>query len=279
MYREFAKDEIRIEELEIFAHHGVYPSETRDGQTFIVNATLYTDTSKAGRTDQLELSTDYGDVCQFIADWMQKNTYKLLETVAEKLAKAILLKYNLISEIDLEIRKPDAPIDLTFGCVSVKIRRGWHRAYVAFGSNMGDREQYIRGAIEALKAHPQISVKKISDVMETKPYGVVEQDDFLNGALEIETLLNPEELLDALHDIEDAADRRRTLRWGPRTLDLDILFYDRLVYESECLVIPHPDMVNRDFVLKPMNMIAPNLRHPVLGKTVAQLLQELKERN
>lgn len=278
MYRETAMDEIRIEGLEVFAHHGVYPEETKSGQTFVVNAILYTDTGKAGRTDQLELSTDYGDVCQFIADWMQKNTYKLLETVAEKLAKAILLKYNLISEVDLEIRKPDAPIDLPFGCVSVKIRRGWHRAYVAFGSNMGNREEYIREALEALKANPQINVNKISDVIETKPYGVVEQDDFLNGVLEIETLLSPEELLDVLHEIENTADRKRTLRWGPRTLDLDILFFDKLVYESERLVIPHVDIENRDFVLKPMCMIAPNLRHPILRKTIAQLLRELEER-
>lgn len=278
MYREFAKDEIRIEGLEVFAHHGVYPSETKNGQTFIVNATLYTDISKAGLTDQLELSTDYGDVCQFITDWMQKNTCKLLEAVAEKLAKAVLLKYNLISEVDLEIRKPDAPIDLPFGCVSVKIRRGWHRAYVAFGSNMGNREEYIREALEALKANPQINVNKISDVIETKPYGVVEQDDFLNGVLEIETLLSPEELLDVLHEIENTADRKRTLRWGPRTLDLDILFFDKLVYESERLVIPHVDIENRDFVLKPMCMIAPNLRHPILRKTIAQLLRELEER-
>ncbi len=278
MYRELAKDEIRIEGLEVFAHHGVYPSETKNGQTFIVNATLYTDISKAGLTDQLELSTDYGDVCQFITDWMQKNTCKLLEAVAEKLAKAVLLKYNLISEVDLEIRKPDAPIDLPFGCVSVKIRRGWHRAYVAFGSNMGNREEYIREALEALKANPQINVNKISDVIETKPYGVVEQDDFLNGVLEIETLLSPEELLDVLHEIENTADRKRTLRWGPRTLDLDILFFDKLVYESERLVIPHVDIENRDFVLKPMCMIAPNLRHPILRKTIAQLLRELEER-
>ena len=277
MYRELARDEIRIEGLKVFAYHGVYPEETKNGQNFVVNAILYTDTSRPGLTDQLEMSTDYGDVCRFIAKWMQENTYKLLEAVAEKLSKAILLNYNLISTVDLEIRKPDAPIELPFDCVSVKIQRGWHSAYVAFGSNMGDRERYIQGAIEALKAHPQIRVRKISDVMETQPYGVVEQADFLNGALEVETLLNPEELLDALHDIEDAADRKRTMRWGPRTLDLDILFYDKLVYESDVLVIPHPDMKNRDFVLKPLNMIAPNFRHPVLGKTVSQMLRELEK--
>lgn len=278
MYQELARDEIRIENLEVFAHHGVYPEETKNGQTFLVNATLYTDIRKAGLTDELEDSTNYGDVCYFITKWMQDNTYRLLEAVAERLSKAILLQYPFIAAVDLEIRKPEAPIELPFGCVSVKVQRSWHRAYVALGSNMGDRERYIHEAMDALQEHPQICVRKSSDIIETKAYGMVEQDDFLNGALELETLLSPEELLDALHDIENAADRKRTIHWGPRTLDLDILFYDKLVYESDTLIIPHPDIVNRDFVLKPLNMLAPNYRHPILGKTVAQLLQELEER-
>ena len=275
MYNELGSDEIRIEGLEVYAYHGVYPEEREKGQTFYVNATLYTDTHKAGLEDKLELSTNYGDVCLFINQWMKENTYQLLETVAEKLSKAILLKYNVISSVDLEIRKPEAPIELPFGCVSVKVHRGWHKVYLALGSNMGDKEDYINGAIHALKEHPQIKVNKISDMIVTKPYGGVKQDDFLNGALEAETLLSPEELLEACHDIEDAANRRRTIHWGPRTLDIDILFYDKLIFESDTLVIPHPDLENRDFVLKPMNMLAPNFRHPVLKKTMAQLLQEL----
>ena len=275
MYNELGSDEIRIEGLEVYAYHGVYPEEREKGQTFYVNATLYTDTHKAGLEDKLELSTNYGDVCLFINQWMKENTYQLRETVAEKLSKAILLKYNLISSVDLEIRKPEAPIELPFGCVSVKVHRGWHKVYLALGSNMGDKEDYINGAIHALKEHPQIKVNKISDMIVTKPYGGVKQDDFLNGALEAETLLSPEELLEACHDIEDAANRRRTIHWGPRTLDIDILFYDKLIFESDTLVIPHPDLENRDFVLKPMNMLAPNFRHPVLKKTMAQLLQEL----
>ena len=275
MYNELGSDEIRIEGLEVYAYHGVYPEEREKGQTFYVNATLYTDTHKAGLEDKLELSTNYGDVCLFINQWMKGNPYQLLETVAEKLSKAILLKYNLISSVDLEIRKPEAPIELPFGCVSVKVHRGWHKVYLALGSNMGDKEDYINGAIHALKEHPQIKVNKISDMIVTKPYGGVKQDDFLNGALEAETLLSPEELLEACHDIEDAANRRRTIHWGPRTLDIDILFYDKLIFESDTLVIPHPDLENRDFVLKPMNMLAPNFRHPVLKKTMAQLLQEL----
>ena len=97
MYNELGSDEIRIEGLEVYAYHGVYPEEREKGQTFYVNATLYTDTHKAGLEDKLELSTNYGDVCLFINQWMKENTYQLLETVAEKLTKAILLKYNLIS--------------------------------------------------------------------------------------------------------------------------------------------------------------------------------------
>ena len=113
----------------------------------------------------------------------------------------------------------------------------------------------------------------------TKPYGVVRQEDFLNGAVEVETLLAPEELLNVANEIENAAGRVRGVHWGPRTLDIDILFYDKLVYESEYLVIPHSDIQNRDFVLEPLSMLAPNYRHPILGKTVMQLLQNLnKER-
>lgn len=275
MYLENAKDEIRIELLEVYAYHGVFPEEKREGQTFLVNAVLYTDIRKAGGSDRLEQSTDYGDVCGFITEWMEKNTCDLIETVAERLTQAVLLRYDLISGIDLEIRKPEAPIKQPFGCVSVKVHREWHRVFLSVGSNMGDRKQYIQEAVKELKEHPLISVRRVSDLIVTEPYGGVEQEDFLNGAIELETLLTPRELLEALHEIEAAAGRVRELRWGPRTLDLDIIFYDRLVYEDDALVIPHQDMENRRFVLEPMNMLAPNYRHPVLGKTIAQLLAQV----
>ncbi len=275
MYSEWAKDEIRIDRLEIFAHHGVFPEETRDGQIFYVNATFYTDVHKACEEDNLAYSIDYGDACFFITEWMQNNTCRLLEAAAEKLARALLLKYDLICELDLEILKPHAPIKLPFGCVSVKVHRGWHRSYIGVGSNMGDRERYIKGAVEALEAHPLIKVKRVSELIVTKPYGGVEQEDFLNGVLELETLLNPEELLETLQKIESAAGRKREIHWGPRTLDLDILFFDAFCYRSDTLVIPHPDLQNRRFVLEPLAAIAPYMCHPLMGKTVAGLLKEL----
>ena len=277
MYSEWAEDEIRIEMLKVYARHGVFREETENGQDFYINAILYTDTSRAGRSDDLKESIDYGEVCKFLTEWMKNNTCLLLETVAERLAEAVLLRYPLAAALELEIRKPDAPIPLPFGCVSVKIRRGWHRAYIGIGSNMGDRRKYMDSAVEALKAHPLIKLGKVSEYIVTSPYGGVEQEDFLNGALELETLLNPQELLEALHEIEAAADRKRTIHWGPRTLDLDILFYDNICYLSDSLIIPHPDMENRSFVLQPLLEIAPYLRHPGNGKTVREMEQALEE--
>ena len=266
-------DEIRIDNLEVYAYHGVFPEENEKGQLFFVNAVLYTETRAAGMADELTLSTHYGEVCHLITKWMQEHTCKLIETVAEKVAEAVLLQFPLVQAIDLEIRKPEAPIGLPFESVSVKIHRGWHKAYLSVGSNLGDREQYIKQAIASLEKEDTVKIEKVSQLLNTKPYGGVEQQDFLNGAIAIRTLLTPEELLTLLHTIEAAADRKREIHWGPRTLDLDIVFYDKLVYESEDLVIPHIDMENRYFVLKPLSELIPNFRHPILGKTVSQLLE------
>ncbi|MCR2047659.1 2-amino-4-hydroxy-6-hydroxymethyldihydropteridine diphosphokinase [Acetatifactor muris] len=277
MFSEWAEDEIHIDGLEIYAHHGAYEEERTNGQTFYVNAVLYMDTHVAGVSDELEYTTDYGNVCRFMNDWMRQNTCRLLEAVAERMANALLLRYRMVSAVDLEIQKPHAPVRLPFEMISVKVHRSWHRAYIALGSNMGDREAYLSGALKALKEHPQIVLKKVSDCIVTEPYGGVKQEDFLNSVAEIETLLNPEQLLEALHEIENAAGRERTLRWGPRTLDLDILFYDRLLMDREDLVIPHPDLENRRFVLEPMTAIAPYFRHPATGKAMRELLQELEK--
>ena len=118
---------------------------------------------------------------------------------------------------------------------------------------------------------------KVSNLITTKPYGPVEQEDFLNGCLKLETLLDAEELLVFLHQIEAEANRKRIVRWGPRTLDMDIVFFDKLVYESDDLIIPHVDMHNRTFVLEPLMELCPNYRHPIYKKTVTQMYNEVEK--
>ncbi|MDY3016659.1 MAG: 2-amino-4-hydroxy-6-hydroxymethyldihydropteridine diphosphokinase [Blautia sp.] len=269
-------DKITIDKLEIFANHGVYPEENVLGQKFIISVVLYTSTRKASVTDELSFSVNYGEVSHFIRKYMTEHTWKLLECAAEHLAQAILLEYPLVKKLDLEIQKPWAPIGLPLNTVSVKITRGWHTAYIALGSNIGDKKAYLDMAVKHLNERKDCQVKKVSDYLVTEPYGVTDQDDFLNGALELQTMLDPEELLQALHQIEQDANRVRTMHWGPRTLDLDILMYDDLVLDTPELHIPHIEMHLRDFVLIPMDQIAPWKRHPLTGKTVEEMLQNLK---
>ena len=270
-------DKIKVEKLVVFGNHGVFPEENVLGQKFLVSLVMYTDTRKAGQTDDLECSINYGEVSQYVKQFFDENTCKLIEKVAEKLAENLLLKYALLEKVDVTVEKPWAPIAIPVESVSVEIERGWHTAYVALGSNMGDEKAYLDEAVEKLNHHPLCQVIKVADYIQTEPYGGVEQDPFLNSALELRTLLYPEELLKLLNQIEAEAGRERIIHWGPRTLDLDILLYDDCIIDTPSLTIPHIDMQNRDFVLIPMAQLAPYVRHPILGCTMGQLLEHLEK--
>lgn len=131
-----------------------------------------------------------------------------------------------------------APIGLPLENVSVEISRGWHTVYLSAGSNLGERQQFLRAAVRLLQECSEIRNLKVSKLMETAPYGYTEQPAFLNGAIELETLFTPQELLIVIHKIEAELGRERVIHWGPRTIDLDIVFYDdEIVAESE-LIIP-----------------------------------------
>jgi 2-amino-4-hydroxy-6-hydroxymethyldihydropteridine diphosphokinase len=148
-------------------------------------------------------------------------------------------------------------------------------AYIALGANLDDRERHLQSAIAALRQ--LTTVVAISSFYETAPVGLVEQPDFLNAVVALRTWLPPQELMNALLHIEQqhGRDRSVSVPKGPRTLDLDLLSYDDLVLETPALTLPHPALAERRFVLVPLVEIAPQWRHPVCGKTAAELLAEL----
>lgn len=269
-------DKIVIKDLEIFAYHGVLPHEKKEGQAFIVTVELFLDLRDAGMTDDLKRTVNYADICEDVSRVMTEDKYNLIEAVAENIADTILLKYERIHAVHVTVGKPQAPIRMSFDTVLVDITRRRHVVYLGIGSNLGDKEGYLDFAVDQLIKDEYIKVNKVSSYIVTKPYGDVEQEDFLNGCIEIETLYTPQELLAVIDDIENSAGRKRLVHWGPRTLDIDILLYDRDIIMEEKLTIPHIEIAKREFVLKPLAEIAPYAYHPGYNKTAVELLNALK---
>lgn len=148
---------------------------------------------------------------------------------------------------------------------------------IGFGSNQGDSIAVCRKAIQALSEHPAITVVCVSSLYRTAPVGYLDQGWFVNGVLLGTTTLSPSELLGVLLGVEQSFGRERTVRWGPRTLDLDLLAYGDRVLQLPALTLPHARMHERRFVLAPLAEICPGWTHPVLGKTTRQLLDGLPE--
>lgn len=268
-------DKIKIKDLEIYGHHGVLKEENKLGQKFLIDIVLWMNTKEAGKTDDLKKSVNYAEIAHFVKEFMETHTLCLIETVAERIASEILMEFSLVKKIKIEVKKPWAPILLPLDTVSVEIKRKWHKVYLGIGSNLGEKEKNLLDAIALLEERKDVKVKTVSNFILTEPVGEVEQDDFLNGAAYIETLLEPEELLKVLKEIEKKLKRVDTVRWGPRTIDLDILLYDKKRLVTDDLIIPHKEMHKRSFVLEPLTEIAPYIIHPVYNKSIEQLKHEI----
>lgn len=266
-------NQIHIENLTVNACHGVFYFEKVTPQPFVFDCLIDYDFEKAGITDELKYTLHYGEVMQDIYDFATSKTFDLIETLCYRTAEMLMQKYP-IEKITLKVKKPKAPVELDFENVYVCITLEKTRVLLSLGSNMGDRYATLDFAINELKKHHAIDVKKVSSHLENPPYGGVAQLPFVNIAVEIYTYLSPQTLLDYIHKIEAMAHRERTIRWGDRTLDIDIVFYGDKIIDNELLTIPHSDYKNRDFVLIPLNEIAPNFVCPICHKRIKEILAD-----
>lgn len=269
-------DRVTVTGIEATGHHGVFDHEKRDGQVFRCDVTLHLDTRRAHARDDLAEAVDYGGVGRVVHDILTGEPRDLIEAVAGDIAAAVLADER-VAAVDVGIHKPQAPMPVPFDDVTVMVHRtradlivatppeSGVRAVVALGSNLGDRAGMLLGAVHALARTPGIEVARVSPVVETDPVGGPGgQGAFLNAVVVLATTLSPLGLLHACQDVEALHGRRREVRWGPRTLDVDVVTHGDLVVDTATLTLPHPRAADRGFVLMPWHLADPAAAVPDL---------------
>ena len=270
-------DKVHIKDLEIIGFHGAIPEEKVLGQKFVLSFELDVDLRQAGKNDDLTKTVHYGELAQKVEEEFTKTSYDLIEKAAEEICEFVLLNYPLVKKVKLLLKKPWAPTRKHVEYVAVEIERKWNKVYIAAGSNLGDKEETLKEAIYIIDKRKDCVVTKVSNFYTTDPVGYEDQDQFVNCVFEINTLQTPSELMDTLLEVEKDFKRERIIRWGPRTLDLDIIFYNDIISYDEHILIPHPRAHERQFVMKPMCDINPYYVHPIYRKRVMDISSELGE--
>jgi dihydroneopterin aldolase/2-amino-4-hydroxy-6-hydroxymethyldihydropteridine diphosphokinase len=257
-----ALDRIEITNLVVNTVVGALPLEREQTQPIRIDLLLSVDLRPAGSTDELADTVHYGEVAGRVASVVREAKDVLLERLADRAAEASLA-FAGVDAVDVTITKLRPPIPEMLDTVSVRIRRvradfghdprDSHVAIVALGSNLGDRRSHLRHGVSRLG-----DVAAESQVFETDPVGGPDdQGAYLNMVVAVRTALDPFAFLRRCRQIEAEALRQRQVRWGPRTLDVDILFYDDVTIDSPELIVPHPRINERRFVLAPLSEVAP----------------------
>jgi dihydroneopterin aldolase/2-amino-4-hydroxy-6-hydroxymethyldihydropteridine diphosphokinase len=257
-----ALDRIEVRGLVVTTVVGVLPHERTLAQPVRIDLDLHVDLRDAGRTDDLSDTADYGDVAERVASVVRESKDALLERLADRIAEMVVA-IDRVEAVDVTVTKLRPPIPEQLDSTAVHIHRSrgdydavlrvQHVAIIALGSSLGDREGYLRLAVSSFD-----DVQRISQVFETDPVGGPEgQGAYLNMVIAVHTTLDPYALLRRCRQIEATAYRQRVVHWGPRTLDLDLLFYDDVHIDDPLLTVPHPRLAERRFVLAPLQEVAP----------------------
>lgn len=277
-------DRIALKGLRVKGFHGVFEHERRNGQEFVVDAELSIDTRDAAAGDDLTRTVDYAALATALADVVRGEPVALLETLAEALVEVCLAADPQVRAARVRVHKPQAPIPETLDDVTLTVHRRRDappsaHAVLALGANLGDRLSTLQSAVEALAALDGVSVSGVSPVVETAAVGGPPQPDYLNAVVRVRTDLTPAVLLAACHGIEAALGRRRGERWGPRTIDIDVVVQGGLRRSGRDggPQLPHPRAAERAFVLHPWALLDPEAELPGLGR-VAELAERAGDR-
>lgn len=274
-----APDVIELVGLTAFGHHGVLEHERIDGQEFGADLRLHVDNAAAARSDALERTVNYAAVADAVVEEIQAGPYRLIETLADRIAHRVLRDQVLVRRLDVTVHKPSAPIPHHFTDVRLHLVRDGAPVPVALalGSNLGPREQHLERALDLLHAAEGVEITWTAPVVETDPVGGIAQDAFLNTVVGLTSRRGPWGLLDLTQAIEADARRVRELRWGPRTLDVDVVLYGDLQQDDPDLTLPHPRAHERAFVLAPWHAARPDA--VLLGHgPIADLLADTPDR-
>jgi dihydroneopterin aldolase / 2-amino-4-hydroxy-6-hydroxymethyldihydropteridine diphosphokinase len=250
-------DRIVLQGISAHGFHGVLDFEKADGQDFVVDVTLEVDLRRAGRSDLLAHTVNYAEVAADIVALITGPSLDLIEALADQIAAAALRR-PLVQAVEVTVHKPQAPVGLPFGDVMVTVER--HRdepVVIALGANLGDVQPTLEAAVRQLADVDGLQITAVSDLFETDPVGGPDQPVFLNAVVLARTRLAAFGLLTELHAIEADHGRVREIRWGARTLDIDMIQYGApesgsdLVSKDPELMLPHPRAHERAFVLAP----------------------------
>lgn len=262
-------DWVSVRNLRLRGRHGVLPEETRLGQEFQFDVDCAIDASACAAGDDYAKSVCYGALCDVVREVSDGETFRLVETLADRVASEILARHAPVTCAVVKVRKPAAPIEAQFDWVGVTVER--HRRWrigLSLGSNIGDKLSNLRSALAHLQAEPEVEIDCISGFYRTAPWGDTDQDWFLNACAMGWTTRPPVEMLKALKRIELQLGRIPGKRWGPRIIDIDLLFAGEQVLDTPLLTLPHREMFNRAFVLVPLAEIAAD--HAVLGRSIGE---------